>query len=57
MKGNGSVWCWGDNSRGELGDNTMTDRPAPVQVLGVGAVGTLSGVARVAVGCSTPAPP
>ena len=50
VKSAGGVFCWGDNSKGQLGDNTVTDRPAPVQVLGVGAVGTLDGVARVAAG-------
>jgi alpha-tubulin suppressor-like RCC1 family protein len=26
----GLVQCWGDNSRGELGDSTFIDRPSPV---------------------------
>jgi alpha-tubulin suppressor-like RCC1 family protein len=29
---NGTVWCWGANSAGQLGDNTATERHAPVQV-------------------------
>lgn len=29
----GTVWCWGDNSFGELGDGTSNRRTSPVQVL------------------------
>ncbi len=31
----GSVWCWGDNSHGELGDGTVYDRARPVAVAGL----------------------
>jgi len=31
----GNVYCWGDNSRGQLGDGTNTNRTAPVQVGGL----------------------
>jgi alpha-tubulin suppressor-like RCC1 family protein len=27
-----SLWCWGRNNSGQLGDGTLTQRPAPVQV-------------------------
>jgi alpha-tubulin suppressor-like RCC1 family protein len=30
----GKVWCWGDNTYGQLGDGTRTNRPAPVAVSG-----------------------
>ena len=33
---NGSVRCWGDNSSGELGVGTITQRMAPVPVSGLG---------------------
>ena len=28
----GTVWAWGANSNGQLGDNTLTPRPTPIQV-------------------------
>jgi alpha-tubulin suppressor-like RCC1 family protein len=33
-RANGEVLCWGRNDRGQLGDNTATDRPTPVIVAG-----------------------
>jgi signal peptidase I len=46
----GSVWCWGRNDKGQLGDDTGTDSESPVQVAGAGGSGTLSGVVAVAAG-------
>lgn len=40
----GSVYGWGSNSHGQLGDGTTTDTPSPVQVSGV------SGATEIAAG-------
>lgn len=31
----GTVSCWGDNSKGQIGDGTTTDRPTPTRVAGI----------------------
>ena len=50
VKADGSVWTWGNNSDGQLGDNTNSFKNLPVQVIGPGGTGFLSGVAKVAAG-------
>ncbi|HUI99887.1 MAG TPA: hypothetical protein VLY46_06600 [Usitatibacter sp.] len=37
-RSDGTVWAWGDNSDGELGDGTTNSRPVPSQVPGLSAV-------------------
>ncbi|MGZ9108866.1 MAG: RCC1 domain-containing protein [Micavibrio sp.] len=36
IKADGSLWCWGNNSDGQLGDNTTTRRLVPTAVSGGG---------------------
>jgi alpha-tubulin suppressor-like RCC1 family protein len=50
LLGNGGVQCWGGNVLGQLGDNTNSDSPIPVNVSGVGGIGLLAGIATIAVG-------
>jgi alpha-tubulin suppressor-like RCC1 family protein len=40
-----SLWCWGENTDGELGDGTTVDQHVPVQVTALG-----TSVAQVALG-------
>ncbi len=42
VTGDGTVWCWGRNATGQLGDGTTTDRQLPVQVVGLTDVAQVS---------------
>lgn len=33
IKKNGTLWCWGSNFYGQLGDNTVTSRSSPVETV------------------------
>lgn len=46
LRADGTVWAWGSNSYGQLGDGTRTDRSRPVQVQG------LNGIRDVAAGAT-----
>lgn len=38
LLGDGTLWCWGDNARGQLGVGDTADRPAPARVSGLPAI-------------------
>lgn len=37
VKTDGTLWCWGSNAYGQLGDNTITLRRSPVQTIAGGS--------------------
>ena len=47
LKADGTLWCWGANGYGQLGDTTLADKAAPVPVTALG-----SDVVQVTVGYS-----
>jgi alpha-tubulin suppressor-like RCC1 family protein len=42
LMSNGTVWTWGNNTYGQLGDGTTNNRTAPVQVIGLSNVVSIS---------------
>lgn len=48
LRTDGTVWAWGNNSNGQLGDGTTAGRTSPVQVKGIAGSGFLSDVSRIA---------
>ena len=54
LKSDGTVWAWGSNNQGQLGDGTTTPRITPGQVIDPGdPTGLLTGVIGIAGGGST----
>jgi large repetitive protein len=46
----GTVWCWGDNSTGQLGNGSFTQSNIPVEVLDPSANASLNDIAQIAAG-------
>lgn len=53
LRSDGTVFTWGNNVRGQLGDGTNTNRNTPVRVLGEGGSGFLSNISALAGGNRT----
>jgi hypothetical protein len=52
LKPDGTVWCWGKNDHGQLGDNSTTDRPAAVPVVDASLSAKLKGVTAITAGAN-----
>lgn len=50
LRADGTVWAWGANNAGQLGDGTTDHSSMPVKVRAVEGVGFLSGVKAIAAG-------
>jgi alpha-tubulin suppressor-like RCC1 family protein len=47
LKQDGTVWTWGNNPAGELGNGSFTYEALPTQVVGPNGVGTLNSIAAI----------
>jgi uncharacterized repeat protein (TIGR02543 family) len=47
LKSDGTVWSWGLNAKGQLGNGTTTNGSLPAQVVGPGGTGYLTGIVAV----------
>lgn len=50
LKSDGTVWAWGWNSRGQLGNGTTMGSNTAVQVCGMGGAGYLSNIVEISAG-------
>lgn len=50
LKSDGTVWCWGNNAGGQLGDGTNFNRYLPSQVVGPDSLGYLENIVAIAAG-------
>ena len=56
LRSDGTVWAWGQNDYGQVGDGSLTNQNTPLQVRGPGGVGVLSNIIMVSGGdCSSAA--
>lgn len=47
VREDGTVWAWGDNGYGQLGNGTTIGSSVPIQVIGTGGNGHLNGISKL----------
>jgi hypothetical protein len=57
LKSDGTVWAWGDNAYGELGDGGITDQHSPVQAYGLSGITGIAAGWLFSIAVSGPPPP
>jgi alpha-tubulin suppressor-like RCC1 family protein len=50
LDSDGNVWAWGDNSYGQLGDETKIERHTPIKVKGFDGIDDLENIIAIAAG-------
>ncbi|MBF0450629.1 MAG: DUF5011 domain-containing protein [Candidatus Magnetomorum sp.] len=50
LRSDGTVWAWGENTLGQLGNNTLLNKKIPVQVTGPSGIGALTDVVAISAG-------
>ena len=50
LQSNGTVWTWGDNTLGQLGNNTLMNTKRPVQVVDVSGIDALTNIVAISAG-------
>ncbi|KPA12012.1 BNR repeat domain protein [Candidatus Magnetomorum sp. HK-1] len=50
LRSDGTVWTWGDNTLGQLGNNNLLNQQRPIQVTGPSGTGYLTNVVAVSAG-------
>ena len=50
LRSDGTVWAWGENEFGQLGNNTLSDQKKPVQVVSPSGSGCLTNVVAISAG-------
>src|SRR5258708_25783645 len=50
LKSDGTVYAWGRNTAGQLGDGSRSDSVAPFEVLGLNGFNFLTGISQISAG-------
>ncbi len=50
LKNDSTIWAWGANGTGQLGDNTTASKNTPIKVKGIGNIGYLNDIIKISGG-------